>query len=55
MAVNYHVASSDDGLFTSWHLVMTVNYLMFLVMTVNYLMVSSDGGSSDDGQLPHGF
>ena len=40
MAVNYHVASSDDGLFTSW----------ILVMTVNYLMVSSD-----DGQLPHGF
>ena len=26
MAVNYHVASSDDGLFTSWILVMTVNY-----------------------------
>ena len=40
MAVNYHVASSDDGLFTTW----------FLVMTVNYVMVSSD-----DGQLPHGF
>ena len=40
MAVNYHVASNDDGLFTSW----------ILVMTVNYLMVSSD-----DGQLPHGF
>ena len=40
MAVNYHVASSDDGLFTTW----------LLVMTVNYLMVSSD-----DGQLPHGF
>ena len=39
MAVNYHVASSDDGLFTSWH-----------VMTVNYLIVSSD-----DGQLPHRF
>ena len=56
-----HVASSDDGLFTSWLLVMTVNYLMvssddgsitswLLVMAVNYLMVSSD-----DGQLPHGF
>ena len=40
MAVNYHVASSDDGLFTTW----------LLVMTVNYLMVSSD-----DVQLPHGF
>ena len=40
MAVNYHVASSDDGLFTSWILVMTVNYIM---------------ASSDDGQLPHGF
>ena len=39
MAVNYHVASSDDGLFTSWLLVMTVNYMV----------------SSDDGQLPHGF
>ena len=44
MAVNYHVASSDDGLFTTWLLVMTVNYFM-----VNYLI------SSDDGQLPHGF
>ena len=40
MAVNYHVASSDDGLFTTW----------LLVMTVNYFMVSSD-----DVQLPHGF
>ena len=40
MAVNYHVASSDDGLFPSWILVMAVYYLM---------------ASSDDGQLPHGF
>ena len=51
MAVNYHVASSDDGLFTSWLLVMTVSITTWLlVMTVNYLMASSD-----DGQLPHGF
>ena len=44
MAVNYLMASSDDGQlphgFHGW----------LLVMTVNYLMVSSDGG-----QLPHGF
>ena len=40
MAVNYLMASSDDGSITSW----------LLVMTVNYLMVSSD-----DGQLPHRF
>ena len=50
MTVNYLMASSDDGLFTSWILVMTVNYSWLLVMTVNYLMASSD-----DGQLPHGF
>ena len=36
MAVNYHVASSDDG---SRH----------LVMTVNYLMVSSDDGQLPHG------
>ena len=40
MAVNYHVTSSDYGLFTTWLLVMTVNY--FIV-------------SSDNVQLPHGF
>ena len=48
MAVNYHVASSDDGQLP--HLVMAVITTWLLVMTVNYLMVSSD-----DGQLPHGF
>ena len=37
VAVNYHVASSDDG--SSW----------FLVMTVNYLMVSSDDGQLPHG------
>ena len=34
MAVNYHVASSDDG---------------FMVFTVNYLMASSDDGQLPHG------